>query len=486
MKKYTGNPFSTIPKRIGFTVGLGCLMMTVILPAPTDMTVFAWHTAGIAMLLAAWWATEVLPIPITSLLPILLFPAFGILTTGESTAPYAAPIIFLLFGGFIIATGLTKWNLHRRLALKILSRIGTSPQAIIAGFMGATALLSMWISNTASAIMMMPIALSLASDITKTKEHEKFLLCLILGIAYAASIGGLGTIIGTPPNLLVVGYMKQTYGIEISFLEWMLLGIPVVLIMITLTWWMLTKWAYPFDGKNIHLSQRIITDELDKMGKFTQPEKRLTIVFLLVAIAWIFRIPVQQHFGIFLWLDDAMIAIGGAVMLFLIPSGHAQQKTSALLDWESANKIPWGVLLLFGAGLSLAAAIEKTGLAGWLSNSLAALANLELFLIMLGLVTLVIFLTELTSNTATTATLLPILGALAMTHGIEPMLLIAPAALAASCAFMLPIATAPNAVVYATGHVAIAQMAHAGFKLNLIGIAVLTGISYLIVPRLFG
>lgn len=486
MKKYTGNPFFTLPQRIGFILGLGFLLMTIIWPAPMTMTVSAWHTAGIALLLATWWATEVLPIPIASLLPTLLFPAFGVMTIGESTAPYAAPVIFLLLGGFIIATGLTKWNLHRRLALNILSRIGANPAAIIAGFMGVTALLSMWISNTASAIMMMPIALSLVTGIPRTKEYERFLLCLMLGIAYAASIGGLGTLIGTPPNLLVAGFMKQTYGIEISFLEWMLLGVPVVIVMVTLTWWMLTKWTYPFDAKNIHLSPGMITDELQKMDKLTQPEKRLTFVFLLVAIAWIIRIPIQQRFGILLWLDDAMIAVGGAILMFIIPSGHAQEKASALLDWESANKIPWGVLLLFGAGLSLAAAVEKTGLAGWLSIHLSALANLELIFIMLGLVTLVIFLTELTSNTATTATLLPILGALATTHEIGPMLLIAPAALAASCAFMLPIATAPNAVVYATGHVTISQMVNAGLKLNLIGIAVLTGLSYLIVPTLFG
>lgn len=486
MKKYSGNPFCTLPKRIGFILGLSLLLMTIILPAPTNMAVSAWHTAGIAMLLATWWATEVLPIPITSLLPILLFPAFGIMTIGESTTPYAAPIIFLLLGGFIIATGLTKWNLHRRLALNILSHIGTNPTSIIAGFMGVTALISMWISNTASAIMMMPIALSLVTGIAKTKEYERFLLCLMLGIAYAASIGGLGTIIGTPPNLLVVGFMKQTYGTEISFLEWMLLGIPIVIVMVTLTWWMLTKWIYPFDARGIYLSQGMIIEELQKMGKLTQPEKRLTFVFLLVALAWIIRIPIQQHLGILLWLEDAMIAIGGAVLMFILPSGHAQEKASALLDWESANKIPWGVLLLFGAGLSLAVAIEKTGLAEWLSIQLSVLADLELILIMLGLVALVIFLTELTSNTATTATLLPILGALATIHDIEPMLLIAPAALAASCAFMLPIATAPNAVVYATGYVAIAQMVHAGLKLNLMAIAVLTVLSYLLVPALFG
>lgn len=475
-------------KKIGLIVGLGFLLMTILFPAPANMTVSAWHTAGIALLLAAWWATEVIPIPITSLLPVLLFPAFGVMTLEESTAPYAAPPIFLLLGGFIIATGLSRWNLHRRLALNILARVGDSPATLIAGFMGTTALISMWISNTASTIMMIPIAMSVTGEVIKEGADKKpgFLLCLILGIAYSASIGGLGTIIGTPPNLFVVSYMKQTYGIDISFFEWMLLGVPVVVVMVWCAWWVLTKWVYPLDMYGMNISRHVITSELKKLGALTQPEKRTTVVFLLVAIAWILRVPVQQQFDIFLWLNDAMIAVGGAVLMFLIPSGHAQEKGTALLDWDSASKIPWGVLLLFGGGLSLAVAIKDTGLAVWIGAGLSEFADLELIFFLFGLVTLVIFLTELTSNTATTATLLPILGALAVTGGIDPMLLFAPTALAASCAFMLPVATAPNAVVYATGSVTIYQMANAGFKLNLVAIGVVTVLSYVLVPVVFG
>ena len=475
-------------KKIGLIVGLGFLLMTVVFPAPANMTVSAWHTAGIALLLAAWWATEVLPIPVTSLLPVLLFPAFGVMTLEESTAPYAAPPIFLLLGGFIIATGLSRWNLHRRLALNILARVGDSPATLIAGFMGTTALISMWISNTASTIMMIPIAMSVTGEVIKEGVDKKqgFLLCLILGIAYSASIGGLGTIIGTPPNLFVVSYMKQTYGIDISFFDWMLFGIPVVVVMVCCAWWVLTKWVYPLDMRGMHISRHVIANELNKLGTLTQPEKRTTVVFLLVAMAWILRVPIQQHFDIFLWLNDAMIAVGGAVLMFLIPSGHAQEKGTALLDWDSASKIPWGVLLLFGGGLSLAVAIKNTGLAVWIGAGLSDFAGLELVLFLFGLVTLVIFLTELTSNTATTATLLPILGALAVTGGIDPMLLFAPTALAASCAFMLPVATAPNAVVYATGSVTIYQMANAGFRLNLVAIGVVTVLSYALIPVIFG
>lgn len=452
------------------------------------MSTSAWHTTGVALLLASWWATEVLPIPVTSLLPILLFPALGVMTIEESTTPYAAPTIFLLLGGFIIATGLSRWNLHRRLALNILVRVGDSPAALIAGFMGATALISMWISNTASTIMMIPIAMSLAGEIIKDETHKQqgFLLCLILGIAYSASIGGLGTIIGTPPNLFVVSFMKQAYGIEISFVEWMLFGIPVVIVMVYVAWWVLTKWAYPFDLRGVPIAKDIIADELKLMGKMTPPEKRVTYVFALVALAWIIRVPVQQNFEILLWLNDAMIAIGGAVLMFMIPSGHAKERGTALLDWESANKLPWGVLILFGGGLSLAAAIKSTGLGLWVGAGLSGFADLELIFLIFGLVTLVIFLTELTSNTATTATLLPILGALAVISGLDPMVLFVPTALAASCAFMLPVATAPNAVVYATGNVTISQMANAGFKLNLVAIAIVTIMSYLLVPIVFG
>ena len=484
-------PF-TQPKKIGLALGVSFLVITIVLPAPAEMSESAWRTSGIALLLAIWWATEVLPIPVTSLLPILLFPALSIMSMEDSTAPYAAPAIFLLLGGFIVAKGLEKWNLHRRIALNILVRVGNSPSALIAGFMGATALISMWISNTASTLMMIPIAMSLASEMVKDElgQHQKFILCLILGIAYSASIGGLGTIIGTPPNLFVVSFMKQNYDIDISFVKWMMFGVPVVIVMTTLSWLVLTKWAFSFDLHGEHISKTIIKAELKKLGKLTQPERRITYVFAFIAMAWILRVPVQEQFEIMLWLNDAMIAIGGAVLMFVIPAGQkapqAPEKEAALMDWETASKIPWGVLLLFGGGLSLAAAIKNTGLAAWIGDGLSGLPHLDLIVMMFVLVALVIFLTELTSNTATTATLLPILGVLAVSSGIDPMLLFAPTALAASCAFMLPVATAPNAVVYSTGQVTISQMANAGLKLNLVAIVVVTALSYALIPWVFG
>ncbi len=471
---------------IGWLAGPALLLLTILLPAPEGMSDLAWRTAGIAMLLATWWATEVLPIPVTALLPIVLFPAMGIMTTTESSAPYANPTIFLLLGGFLIAMGLEKWNLHRRLALNLLVRTGSNPAKVLAGFMGITAFLSMWISNTASTLMMIPIALSTVSGLAKTHEHDRFIVSLILGIAYAASIGGLGTLIGTPPNLLLAAFIRQTYGYEISFLDWMLLGIPVVLVLLCLTWWILHKWAYPIDNSNIHLSQDSITSELQQLGTLSTPEKRLAVMFVLVASAWILRVPFQQHFSVMLWLDDTLIAVIGAIAMFMIPAGNPPNKNGALMDWERTRSLPWGVLLLFGAGLSLANGIEKTGLALWFGEYLSDATMLPPLIMITGLVTLVIFMTELTSNTATTATLLPILAALAMAGNLStPMLLFVPATLAASCAFMLPVATAPNAVVYATGNITIAQMASTGFKLNLAAIVVITAMTYWLIPIIF-
>ncbi len=371
--------------------------------------------------------------------------------------------------------------------------------------MGVSAFLSMWISNTATTIMMLPIALSIASEIlkdtpegNKTGENKEspddkksgddkrsggFMVCLMLGIAYSASIGGLGTPIGTPPNILVIAALEKL-NIEVSFLSWMIFGIPTVLILVPTAWLVLTKWAYPFKAASSG-AQNILHEEYKKMGAMSQPEKRTALVFSLVALSWILRVPVQQNFEIFLWLTDHMIAVGGAILMFMVPSGSKKEAGVALLDWETANKIPWGVLLLFGGGLSLAAAVKASGLSLWLGGVLLGITSLDLVFIILILVTFVIFLTELTSNTGTTATLLPILASLALAAGIEPMLFFAPAALAASCAFMLPVATGPNAVVFASGKVTIPQMVYAGFRLNLIAIVVITALSYYLVPLVF-
>jgi len=482
-----GNKSSFLsPKRIGLFLGLSFLLITIILPVPEDMPASAWHTAGIALLLATWWATQAIPIPITALLPIVLFPALGILTIKESTIPFADPIIFLLMGGFIISIGLSKWNLHRRLSLNILNFIGSKPTAILAGFMGATAFISMWISNSAAALMMIPIALSLVSEVTKeNKEHQNFVLCLLLGIAYAASMGGMGTIIGSPPNAFIVGFLFDNYQVEISFIQWMMFGVPAAIVMTALAWWVLVKWTYPFDSGSISISPGAIASELNAMEKFSQPEKRIALVFLLVAIAWLIRNPIQKNFEILPWLTDPIIAVIGAILMFIIPSGKARGGYSALIGWKDTSNLPWGILILVGGGLSLSVGIQKSGLAAWLGQNLPSFSGTGVIIGIVCLIAFIIFLTELTSNTATTATVAPILGAFAITNGIDLHLIFIAAIMSVSCAFMLPIATPPNAIIFSTGKVTIPQMAHVGFRLNLVAIIMITALSYLLVPLVF-
>ena len=474
-------------KKIGLALGLLALIYTMASTPPANMSEQAWGTAGIGMLMVVWWATQVLPVPVTSLLPIVLFPLIGISSVREAAAPYANPVIFLLLGGFIIATALQRWQLHRRLALLILRLAGSHPHSIVGGFMSASAFLSMWISNTATTIMMLPIAISLAQVMLGEQSKEivdKFTICLLLGIAYAASIGGLGTLIGTPPNAMMAAFMTEVYGINIGFAEWMTFGIPIMCLLLPLAWLLLTRLIFTFDLPHNKSIVKTVDSELESMGPISTPEKRTAIVFSLIALAWVIRPALQKLPGL-AELSDTTIAIAGAISLFLIPSGDKLKKNTQLLDWATAMSIPWGVLLLFGGGLSLAAMISSSGLAIWLGSVLSVLTNFHIFILILSIVTLVVFLTELTSNTATTATLLPVLGGIATAAYIEPMLLIAPMALAASCAFMLPVATAPNAIVFGSGKVSIPQMAKAGFCLNLLVITLIPPMAYLLIPIIF-
>ncbi|MEE8254703.1 MAG: DASS family sodium-coupled anion symporter [Nitrosomonadaceae bacterium] len=474
-------------RKIGLVLGLFLFFYSLFSTPPANMSEQAWITAGVGMLMAVWWVTQVLPLPVTSLLPIILFPLIGISSVREATVPYVNPVIFLLLGGFIIATALQRWQLHRRLALTILHLVGSHPHAIVGGFMVVSALLSMWISNTATTIMMLPIAISLAHVMLEGQSKEaanKFTVCLMLGIAYAASIGGLGTLIGTPPNAMVAAFMTQTYGINIGFVQWMSFGLPVVFILVPIAWLLLTRLVFTFDLGHNTTAAGVVDSELEALGPMTTPEKRTAIVFVFIALAWVTRPLLQQIPGLAA-LNDTIIAVVGAVSLFLIPSGEKQQKNTRLLNWSTAKGIPWGVLLLFGGGLSLAAAISSSGLAAWLGTVLSVLTSFHVFTLLLSIVAMVVFLTELTSNTATTATLLPVLGGIATAAYLEPMLLIAPMALAASCAFMLPVATAPNAIVFGSGKVSIPQMARAGFCLNLVVITLITPLAYLLIPLIF-
>lgn len=478
---------------IGLAVGpiLFCLVM--LLPAPEGLSADAWSVVAVALLMACWWATEAIPVPATSLLPLVLLPLVGAVSSSEASLPYARPVIFLLLGGFIAAMAMQKWNLHRRIALNILARVGDHPSALIAGFMGASALLSMWISNTATTLMIVPIAITVAQTILQERaDGHRFTIALLIGCAWAASIGGLGTYIGTPPNLFVKAFIQQTTGREILFIEWMMFAIPVVATMVPIAWLLLTKVCFPFDAKLARGGAEVVRQELDAMGRFTTPEKRVAVVMGTMGLLWSFR----QVLVDTVWLIDLLpfiarlsdmhIAVAAGLAMFLIPAGGQEGKGQSLLTWESAVALPWGVILLFGGGLSIAAAIQTTGLAVWLGEHMSGLATAHLFVITLAVVAMVIFLTELTSNTATTAALVPVLGALATTANIDPIMLAAPTAMAASCAFMLPVATGPNAVVFSTGHLHVPDMIRAGLWLNTIGVFVVSALCYTLLPMVFG
>lgn len=465
---------------------LGPIVFVVLFfsPKPEAINLDAWHVVAIAALMAVWWATEAIPVPATSMVPLVLLPMMGISSAREASNPYTDPVIFLLLGGFIAAMAMQRWGLHRRIALNILARVGGHPAALIGGFMIASALLSMWISNTATTLMMVPIALSVAETVLGDKVFEhRFTIALLLGCAWASSIGGLGTIIGTPPNAFVVAFMEQETGTAISFLDWMLFGVPVVLVMVPAAWLVLTKIVFPLKADEAMGGDAVIKDQISALPKISPAEIRVSLVFGAMAISWISVETVKKLDG-FEGFSNMVVAVAGALAMFLIPA--KTEKRDRLLDWESAVKLPWGVILLFGGGLSLAAAIKKTGLAIWIGESMSALATAPLVLLILAIVGLVIFLTELTSNTATTAAMVPVLAAVAAVGNIDPLMLAAPTAMAASCAFMLPVATAPNAVIYSSGHVSIPAMARAGLWLNVIGTFLVTGVCYALLPIIFG
>ncbi|MEC4723569.1 DASS family sodium-coupled anion symporter [Noviherbaspirillum sp. CPCC 100848] len=462
---------SQLAASIGLWLGPAWLLATLLLPAPAGMPEAAWHCTGMALLMATWWATEAIPIPVTSLLPIVLVPALGTGKLDATTANYAHPIIFLFLGGFLLGLAMQRWNLHRRIALNVLLVMGQRPERQIAGFMLATGFLSMWVSNTATSVMMLPIGMSVISLLGNDQdsaEADRYAAALLLSIAYAASIGGIATLIGTPPNALLAAYLSKNHDITIGFGEWMIIGLPVAAIMMALAWWWLTRGGFRLNIA--HDGKQLLSSELRSLGGMTLAERLVSAVFVLAAAAWIAS-PGLADFGLS-WLSDTVIAIIAGITLFLLPSGDREQPR--LLRWEDAKNIPWGVLLLFGGGLALADIIKDSGLAAWIAQQLSGFSTLPILLLVGIIVFVIIFLTEVTSNTATAAAFLPLLGALAVSVGADPLLITVPAAIAASCAFMMPVATPPNAIVFATGQLKIQTMMRAGFFLNLAGTIVLT------------
>ena len=435
--------------------------------------------------IAIWWITEAIPIAVTALLPIILFPLTGGLGLTETTASFGHKYIFLYIGGFIIAIAMEKWNLHRRIALNVINIIGVNVEKIILGFMIATAFLSMWISNTATSVMMLPIAIAIVTQLkdnpdTIEDENLNFGKVLMLAIAYSASLGGVATLIGTPPNLILAGVVEETFGYEITFAQWFQFGFPISTVLLFLCWKYLTNFAFKFKQKTFPGGRAEISRQLNALGKISYEEKLVAGVFTLTAFAWISRSFLLQP--VLPEIDDTIIAMIGAIIIFLLPT---KNKKRSLLKWDEAVKLPWGILLLFGGGMALAAGFKDSGLALWIGTQMTLLDGVSLFLLVFILIASVNFLTEITSNLATTAMLLPILYPMAMTIDVHPFILMVSATVAASCAFMLPVATPPNAVVFGSGYLRIPDMVRVGIWMNILSIILLTLFVFFLLPYLW-
>jgi solute carrier family 13 (sodium-dependent dicarboxylate transporter), member 2/3/5 len=517
---------------------LGGLFLAVLLWVimPDEVPQPARLTAATAGLMAVWWMTEAIPIPATALLPLIIFPIFGgteeePITVSTIGASYGADTIFLFMGGFLIALAMQRWNLHRRIALVVLSLMGERTGAMIGGFMIATGFLSMWVSNTATAVLMLPIGLSVLLLVNEAMEKDpnsaaltgssrsadpgtrtgsgasegaeddasegaaddtagqstrsavlksRFGTALMLGIAYAASIGSLGTIIGTPPNTLLVGYLKENHDITIGFGQWMLVGVPLAVVMMIIAWFLLVKVLFRPETDRIPGGRELIKSEMARLGKMSTGEILVLSVFIGAALAWIIIPTVFENPPI----SDAGIAMVAGLLLFLIPAGA--RRGVRLLDWDTAVELPWGVLLLFGGGLALSGQFSSSGLTDWIGQSAAALQGLPVILLVIVITAGILALTEITSNTATAATFLPVVGGIALGLGVDPLLLTIPVALAATCAFMLPVATPPNAVAYGSGYVTIAQMVRGGLWLNIAGVVLITIVTMTLATWVFG
>ena len=475
-------------QRYGLVLGGGVFLLLLLLPAPSALSPEGWRTAAVAILMAIWWMTEAIPIPATAMLPLGLFPILGVLDAGNASEPYASELIFLFMGGFLLAVTMEKWGLHKRIALRIVTMVGTSPNRLILGFMLATAFLSMWISNTATTAMMLPIVIAVAAMFRPLDQEGpyEFGIALMLGVAYAASIGGICTLIGTPPNAVLAGAASEILGVEIGFVQWMGVGVPIAVVMLPVTWILLTRFLYP-PGPLAGDAAEIIEAEVASLGAPSRGEKVTAVVFGLTALAWVLRS--EKTIGNFTipglqtWapnVGDSTIAMTAAVLLFILPVDW--RKGEFALDWRTAKRIPWGVLVLFGGGLSLARAMEQSGLAAWIGGVVASLEAVPTLAIIAFVATLLVFLTEVTSNTATTTMAMPVMAGAAIGLGMDPLLVMTTAALAASMAFMLPVATPPNAIVFGSGYITIGQMSRAGLVLNIFAIVLITVLGSVLIP----
>jgi len=475
-------------QRLGLIVGPLALAVMLSVPGPANLSLEGWRTAGVAVFMAVWWMTEAVPIPVTAMIPLVAFPVLGVLSMADAAGPYAADIIFLFMGGFLLAVAMERWGLHRRIALGIMAVTGTTPNRLILGFMLATAFLSMWISNTATTAMMLPIALAVG-EMFRPHAHEgryNFGIALMLGIAYASSIGGVATLIGTPPNAVMAAAAGEMLGRDIGFVEWMGVGVPVAAVMLPAAWLLLTRVLHR-PGRLGGDAAAVLEGERAKLGRANRGERMVGVVFALTALAWVMRAP--KDLGAFTIpgiqtfapaVRDSTIAMAAGIILFVLPVDW--RRGVFVMDWHHGKRIPWGVLVLFGGGLSLARGMDRSGLAAWIGGVVSALGAVPLIVVVGVVATLVVFLTEVTSNTATTTMAMPVMAGVAAGLGQEPLVLMATAALAASMAFMLPVATPPNAIVFGSGYLTIPQMSRAGFLLNWISIITVTVLATLLIP----
>ena len=470
-------------KNISLLLGPLVFLILQLLGKPEGMSHEAFNVLASTIWIAIWWISEAVPIAITALLPIVLFPITGALDLGTTTAAFGHKYIFLYLGGFMLAIAIERWNLHRRIALNIINLIGSDISKIILGFMLATAFLSMWISNTATTVMMLPIGIAVVKQFrdaaNDVESSERFGKALMLAIAYSASIGGIATLIGTPPNLVLAGILEQIYGYKLSFFQWFVFGLPTSSILLVICWRYLTKYAFQFKLKTLPGGREEIQRMVTAIGKISYEEKMVLIVFVITAIAWMSRSLLEQLIPS---IDDTIIAMVAGISLFIIPTKNRERR---LINWEEAVSLPWGIILLFGGGMALAKGFTETGLAEWIAEQMTNLDGLSMLLLIFVLVAAVNLLTEITSNLATTAMLLPVLAPMALSLDIHPMMIMVSVTVAASCAFMLPVATPPNAVVFGSGFLRIPDMVKSGVIMNAISIVLITIITYLMLPYLW-
>lgn len=478
-------PPHPLSKKVGLILGpllFVCLQFITFESVPQHAST----VIAIAGWMICWWITEAVSISVTALLPLLLFPLFKVMPIADVGANYGSPIIFLFFGGFVLALALEKVNLHKRIALTIIKKTGSTPNRVILGFMIATGFMSMWISNTASTVVMLPIALSVIKllindDDGFTKKDKNFALSVMLGIAFSANAGGIATVIGTPPNSVLIGLLENEFNIEISFLKWMIIGLPFSIILIAIIYLVMVKWFFPCSGLVFNTEKDFIENEHKKLGKTSAREKQVLIIFGITVFLWIFRTVINNLIPN-LGLSDTMISMFGALLLFAIP--HNLKRGEFILEWIDTQKLAWGILMLFGGGLALAKGMSATGIVDVVANTIAT-SNISILVMASLLIILMLFMTELMSNVALTAVLAPVVAGIAMGLDIPLLYLLIPVTIASSCAFMLPMATPPNAIVFASGYIKVSDMAKVGFILNLISVGLLILLFKIGLPLVF-